>query len=126
MKNEESDNVQVYGLNVRCKQRADKNVNNRVNVAWSMWREPTRVICDRNIPTKLKDNVYKTALKPAVVYGADCWAVRKKERNIYKIQQDTNQFDWQPCRLDCHIHNTQYNTGITKNIYTYINKFKLV
>ena len=47
-----------------------------------MWREPTGVICDRNIPTKLKDKVYKTALKPAVVYGADCWAVRKKERNI--------------------------------------------
>ena len=33
---------------------------------------------------------------------------------------------WQPCRLDCHIHNTQYNTGIIKNIYTYINKFELV
>ena len=33
---------------------------------------------------------------------------------------------WQPCRLDCHIHNTQYKTGIIKNIYTYINKFELV
>ena len=33
---------------------------------------------------------------------------------------------WQPCRLDFHIHNTQYNTGIIKYIYTYINKFELV
>ena len=32
----------------------------------------------RNIPTKLKDKVYKTAIKPAMVYGAECWAVRKK------------------------------------------------
>ena len=35
--------------------------------------------CDRNITTKLKDKVYKTAINPAVVYGAECWAVRNKE-----------------------------------------------
>ena len=58
---------------------AEKDVNNRVKIAWSKWRETTGVMCDRNIPTKLKDKVYKTAIKPAVVYGAECWAVRKKE-----------------------------------------------
>ena len=46
---------------------AEKYVNNRVNIAWSKWRETTGVMCDRNIPTKLKD-----------MYGAECWAVRKK------------------------------------------------
>ena len=39
-------------------------------------------MCDRNIPTKLKDKVYKTAIKPAMVYGAECWAVRKKDERI--------------------------------------------
>ena len=58
---------------------AEKDVNNRVKIAWSKWRETTGVMCDRNIPTKLKDKVYKTAIKPAMVYGAECWAVRKKE-----------------------------------------------
>ena len=58
---------------------AEKDVNNRVNIAWSKWMETTGVMCDRNIPTKLKDKVYKTAIKPAMVYGAECWAVRKKE-----------------------------------------------
>ena len=32
---------------------------------------------DMNIPTHLKDKVYKTAIKPAMVYGAECWAVRR-------------------------------------------------
>ena len=58
---------------------AVKDVNNRVKIAWSKWRETTGVMCDRNIPTKLNDKVYKTAIKPAMVYGAECWAVRKKE-----------------------------------------------
>ena len=59
---------------------AEKDVNNRVKIAWSKWKETTRVMCDRNIPTKLKDKVYKTAIKPAMVYGAECWAVRNLER----------------------------------------------
>ena len=51
---------------------AGKDVNNRVKIAWSKWRETTGVMCDRNIiPTHLNDNVYKTAIKPAMVYGAE-------------------------------------------------------
>ena len=58
---------------------AEKYLNNRIQIAWSKWRETTGVMCDRSIPTKLKDTVYKTAIKPGKVYGSDCWAVRKKE-----------------------------------------------
>ena len=46
---------------------AEKDVNNRGKIAWSKWKETTGVMCDRNIPTKLKDKVYKTAIKPAMV-----------------------------------------------------------
>ena len=43
--------------------------------------------------------------------------IRPRYKSIY----------WQPCRLDWHIHNTQYNTGIIKiYVYTYINKCELV
>ncbi len=28
---------------------------------------------------KLKDKVYKTVIKPTMTYGAECWAVRKKD-----------------------------------------------
>ena len=58
---------------------AKKDVHNRVKIVWSKWRETTGVMRDRNIPTKLKDKLYKTAIKPAMVYGEGCWAVRKKE-----------------------------------------------
>ena len=58
---------------------AQKYVNNRVKIAWSKWKETTGVMFDRNIPTQLKDKVYKTVIKPVMVYGVECWAVGKKE-----------------------------------------------
>ena len=63
------------------------NINNRVNIAWSKLKETTGVMCDRNIPTKLKDKMYKMAIKPAMVYGAECWAVRKKERKLHTVTE---------------------------------------
>ena len=44
------------------------------------------MMCNRNIPTKLKDNLYKTAIKRAMVYGAECWAVRKKEVKLHTTE----------------------------------------
>ena len=55
-----------------------KTANNRVKVAWSKWMETTGVMCDSSIPTKSKEKVYETAIKPATVYGAESWAVRKE------------------------------------------------
>ncbi len=47
---------------------AQTYVNNRVKIAWSKWKETTGVMFDRNIPTQLKDKVYKTVIKPVMVY----------------------------------------------------------
>ena len=73
--------------------------------AWSKWRETTGVMCDRNIPTKLKDKVYKTAIKPAMVYGAECWAVRKKEeRKLHTTEMRMLRWARGKTRLD-HVRN---------------------
>ena len=84
---------------------AEKDVNNRVKIAWSKWRETTGVMCDRNIPTKLKDKMYKTAIKPAMVYGAECWAVRKKEeRKFHTTEMRMLRWARGKTRLD-HVRN---------------------
>ena len=49
---------------------AEKDVNNRVSIAWSKWMETTfGLMCDRT--TQLKDKVYKTAIQPVMVYEAE-------------------------------------------------------
>ena len=59
------------------------------------------IMCDRDIPTKLKDKVYKTAIKPAMVYGAECWAVRKKEeRKLHATEMRMLRWARGKTRLD--------------------------
>ena len=37
------------------------------------------VMCDKKMPIKLKDKIYKTIVKPAMIYGSECWAVKKND-----------------------------------------------
>ena len=46
-----------------------------------------RAICDKKVPIKLKDKVYKTVIKPTMTYGAECWAVRKKDENRLHVAE---------------------------------------
>ena len=52
---------------------------NRVRLALNTWREVTGVFCDKKVPVKLKHKIYKTVIRPTMTYGADCWAMKKKD-----------------------------------------------
>ena len=56
-----------------------KDVDGRMKVAWSWWRDLSGVICDKKIPVKLKSKLYKIVVRPAMVYGSECWALHKQE-----------------------------------------------
>ena len=38
-------------------------------------------MCDRKMPVELKDNIFKTIIRPAMTCGSECWAVKKKDEN---------------------------------------------
>ena len=57
---------------------AEREINNRVKLAWMKWKQLTGVLCDKKVPIKMKDKMYKTVIKPTIIYGAESWAVRKK------------------------------------------------
>ncbi|KAG1674899.1 Calcium-activated potassium channel slo-1 [Nymphon striatum] len=40
------------------------------------------ILCDRNIPESLKVKVYKTVIRPVLLYGCEIWTVRKWERDM--------------------------------------------
>ena len=57
------------------------DVNNRIRIGWMKWKEVSGVMCDKKMPVELKDTVFKTIIRPAMTYGSECWAVKKKDEN---------------------------------------------
>ena len=47
------------------------------------WRQASGVLCDKRVPQKLKGKFYRTAIRPATLYGAECWPT--KRRHVQQI-----------------------------------------
>ncbi|XP_063374130.1 uncharacterized protein LOC134661850 [Cydia amplana] len=58
------------------------DIENRIQAGWQKWRALTGVLCDARMPIQVKGNVYKRAVRPALLYGAECWPMRKEEEHV--------------------------------------------
>ena len=63
----------------------DGDVNHRIQASWLKWRAATAVLCDRKFPSKLKGKFYRVAIRPALLYGTDCWLVKKIFEHKMKV-----------------------------------------
>ncbi|KAH1190658.1 Craniofacial development protein 2 [Glycine max] len=54
------------------------DVNHRIQAGWMKWRKASGVLCDAKVPIKLKGKFYRTAVRPAILYGTECWAVKSQ------------------------------------------------
>ena len=58
----------------------EEAVRARVSAAWGKWRDLSRVISDKKMPRKLKIKLYMTVIRAVLMYGAECWTVRRRNR----------------------------------------------
>ena len=59
--------------------KLDAEVTHRVQ---SGWKRVSGVLCDGTINVKIKWNVYRTVVTPALVYGAEKWALKNAQEKI--------------------------------------------
>ena len=55
----------------------DGYVNHRIQPGWLKWRATTAVLCDRKFPSKLKGKFYRATIRPDLLYGTECWPIKK-------------------------------------------------
>nr|CAB3464536.1 unnamed protein product [Digitaria exilis] len=56
----------------------DEDVKHRIAAGWMKWRQASGVLCDRRVPQKLKGKFYRTAVRPAMLYGAEYWPTKRR------------------------------------------------
>jgi len=55
----------------------NSDVNHRIQAGWLKWRSATGVLCDCNILLWLKEKFYRTAIRLALLYGIESWAIKR-------------------------------------------------
>ena len=45
------------------------------------------MLCDRNFPSTLKGKFYRVAIRPTMLYGTKCWAVKKIFEHKMKVTE---------------------------------------
>ena len=65
----------------------NKDVTHRIQAGWNKWRSASSILCDRKIPLKLKGKFYRTAIRPAMLYGSECWATRYDQEQKMRVAE---------------------------------------
>ena len=70
------------GVTISEEGGSEKVIRARFSAAWGKWRDLSGVICDKKMSRKLKIKLYMTVIRPVLLYGVECWTIRKKEEQI--------------------------------------------
>ncbi|KAI5085367.1 hypothetical protein C0J45_23151, partial [Silurus meridionalis] len=54
-------------------------VKKRVQAGWSGWRRVTGVICDSRVSARMKGKVYRTVVRPEMLYGLETVTLSKRQ-----------------------------------------------
>ncbi|PUZ56824.1 hypothetical protein GQ55_5G367400 [Panicum hallii var. hallii] len=56
----------------------DEDVRHRISAGWLKWRQASGVLCDKKVQQRLKGKFYRMVIRPAMLYGAECWPTKRR------------------------------------------------
>ena len=65
----------------------ETEIAKRVGAGWMNWKTCSGVLCDKRMPVKLKGKVYRTVVRPAMLYGAETWATTKRQESRIEVNE---------------------------------------
>ncbi|KAK3534004.1 hypothetical protein QTP86_000518 [Hemibagrus guttatus] len=90
LQGEEVKKVQEFkylGSTVQSNGQCGKEVKKRVQAGWNRWRKVWGVLCDRKISARIKRKVYRTVVRPAMLYGLDTVSLRKRQESELEVAE---------------------------------------
>ena len=77
-------NFKYLGLIVSRDGRCEEEVRRMIQAGLMSWEKMPGVLCDRKLSAKVKDKMYKSVVRPAMLYGMKIVAVT--ERQVEKME----------------------------------------
>ena len=65
----------------------DAEMTHRIQSGWKNWKRVSGILCDRRISLRVKGKVYKTVVRPAMMYDAETWAVKKAQEKKLDVAE---------------------------------------
>ncbi|XP_068209188.1 uncharacterized protein [Palaemon carinicauda] len=62
-------------------------IDNRIKAGWKNRRKVFGVLCGRRIGDKLIGKVHRTVVRPAMMYGAETWAMKETEEKKMDVAE---------------------------------------
>ncbi|KAK3511579.1 hypothetical protein QTP70_010692 [Hemibagrus guttatus] len=88
LQGEEVKKVQEFkylGSTVQSNGECGKEVKKRVQAGWNGWRKVSGVLCDQKISARIKGKVYRTVVRPAMLYGLETVSLRKRQESELEL-----------------------------------------
>ncbi|KAK3559780.1 hypothetical protein QTP86_020729 [Hemibagrus guttatus] len=90
LQGEEVKKVQEFkylGSTVQSNGECGKEVKKRVQAGWNGWRKVSGVLCERKISARIKGKVYRTVVRPAMLYGLETVSLRKRQEAELEVAE---------------------------------------
>ncbi|KAK3533076.1 hypothetical protein QTP70_006575 [Hemibagrus guttatus] len=90
LQGEEVKKVQEFkylGSTVQSTRECWKEVKKRVQAGWNGWRKVSGVLCDQKISARIKGKVYRTVVRPAMLYGLETVSLRKRQESELEVAE---------------------------------------
>ena len=76
-------NFKYLSLTVSSDGRCEEEVRRRIQAGWMSWSKVSGVLCDRKLSAKVKSKMYKSVVRPVMIYGME--TVAGTERQVEKM-----------------------------------------
>ena len=65
----------------------DVEVTHREQSRWKNWKRVSGVVCDRRMNVKINGKVYRTMVRPALMYGAETMTLKKAQESKLDVAE---------------------------------------
>ena len=80
-------NFKYLGSTVSNDGRREEEIRRRIQAGWMSWRKVSGVLCDRKLLAKVKGKMYKSVVRPAMLYGMETMAVTERQMGKMEVAE---------------------------------------